>query len=144
MASTGCMDRPEGLSDTPPHPGHPQPGLPPDQRLPEAPLQTPSQDHYAMAAFALVAAGFPWQVFPLTRAAGLLTAAKLLVLFLCVAFLPGLASHNAKAIIKAVISTIHAVVLMVWFPLPALFSALRVQGAGARRSNADEGVEVGI
>ncbi|GJC84652.1 hypothetical protein ColLi_07490 [Colletotrichum liriopes] len=137
-----------------------------------------SQDRYAMAAFALmfvrgaaagglqiaglaqllalvaceivqlVVAGFTWKVFPLTRVAGLLTAVKLLVLFLCVAFLPGLAGHDAKAVVGLVILTIHAVVLVGVFLLPALF------GAGAllahsvckmlvsKRRNVDEGFEV--
>ncbi|WQF82780.1 Putative transient receptor potential channel Flc/Pkd2 [Colletotrichum destructivum] len=112
-----------------------------------------SQDRYAMAAFALMfvrgaaagglqvaglaqllalaacevvqllVAGFTWRVFPLARVAGLLTAAKLLVYFLCIAFLPGIAGHYARAVVGLVILVIHAVVLVVMFLLPSLFGA---------------------
>ncbi|GJC97559.1 integral membrane protein [Colletotrichum higginsianum] len=71
----------------------------------------------------LLVAGFTWRVFPLARVAGLLTATKLLVYFLCIAFLPDIAGHYARAVVGLVILTIHAVVLVFMFLLPSLFGA---------------------
>ncbi|GKT69232.1 integral membrane protein [Colletotrichum tofieldiae] len=118
-------------------------------------LQTPdvfsrSQDRYAMASFALMfvrgAAAGGLQI------AGLAQLLALRSSYSCFSSaslsIPGLAGPDAKAVVGLVILTIHAVVLVGVFLLPALFGAGTLLAhcvckmMSAKRSNVDEGFEV--
>nr|XP_036578855.1 uncharacterized protein CTRU02_11109 [Colletotrichum truncatum]KAF6786238.1 integral membrane protein [Colletotrichum truncatum] len=135
-----------------------------------------SQDRYAMATFALMfvrgaavgglqiagfvqllvlvaceivqllVMGFTWQAFPLIRVGGLLAGAQLVVLGLCVGFLPGVAEHEAKSRLGLVILGVHIAVLLGAFVLPSLvrLGALLAHSICSIRERSNEAQEEGL
>lgn len=69
----------------------------------------------------LVVMGFAWRSLPLGRAGGWLTGVKLVVLGLCVTFLPGVAGREVKLAMGLAVLGIHLVVLVGFFVIPSLF-----------------------
>ncbi|KAF6788167.1 integral membrane protein [Colletotrichum sojae] len=69
----------------------------------------------------LLVMGIAWRSVPFARAGGLLAGVKLVVLGLCVTFLPGVADRDVKLAAGLAVLGIHIVVLVGVFVFPSLF-----------------------
>ncbi|KAF6789011.1 integral membrane protein [Colletotrichum musicola] len=69
----------------------------------------------------LLVMGIAWRSVPFARAGGMLAGVKLVVLGLCVTFLPGVAQRDVKLAMGLAVLAIHVVVLVSVFVLPSLF-----------------------